>query len=133
MQKIKDSFYAALRDRLAVIDPARTVTIRGELRPAVVTEENETATAAQPEPEVFYLTWKGASVEPEFASAKRPLLRLQCEVEYSSEGTEGCAGTDRGRSIGAMDSELRQMLSPSSAAVKDFTQTPAVETGGVIF
>ncbi len=44
MQFAKDSFYIALRDRLAVLNPARTVYLDGVTRPAVIVAENQPST-----------------------------------------------------------------------------------------
>ena len=41
MQNAKDSFYMALRTRLASINPERTVLLRGTVRPAILVEEAE--------------------------------------------------------------------------------------------
>src|SRR5664279_746773 len=46
MQPTKDSFYVALRDRLVVVDPNRTVTLDGATRPAIAVLENEPPTGA---------------------------------------------------------------------------------------
>jgi hypothetical protein len=43
MQRAKDTFYITLRDRIAALNPARTVLVRGVVRPAVLVEENELA------------------------------------------------------------------------------------------
>ena len=41
MQNAKDSFYMALRTRLAAINPERTVLLRGTIRPGILVEEAE--------------------------------------------------------------------------------------------
>ena len=46
MQNIKDSFFIAIRDRLAALNPQRTVTIQGGSRPAILVIENEISAAA---------------------------------------------------------------------------------------
>jgi hypothetical protein len=38
MQNAKDSFYMALRTRLATINPERTILLRGALRPGILAE-----------------------------------------------------------------------------------------------
>ena len=40
MQAAKDSFYMALRERLAALNPARTMVIDGVTVPAIVVREN---------------------------------------------------------------------------------------------
>ncbi len=46
MQNAKDTFYRMLQSRLAALNPARTIVLRGTVRPGVLVEENELATAA---------------------------------------------------------------------------------------
>ena len=41
MQNAKDSFYMALRTRLAAINPERTILLRGAVRPGILAEEAE--------------------------------------------------------------------------------------------
>ena len=72
MQFAKDSFYIALRDRLAVVNPARTVAINGTVRPAVLVAENEPVSAASLLPNVFQVTWMAAQAVPGEDAAKRP-------------------------------------------------------------
>ena len=45
MQNAKDTFYVTLRDRLAAVNPARTMLVRGVIRPGLLVEENELASA----------------------------------------------------------------------------------------
>ena len=70
MQSAKDSFYVALRDRLAALNPQRTVFLNGVTRPAVIVVENEYITAAGPLPEAFYLGW--GTAQPVAPMRKRP-------------------------------------------------------------
>jgi len=55
MQNIKDSFFIAIRDRLATLNPQRTVLVQGVSRPAILVIENEISAAAPREANVFYL------------------------------------------------------------------------------
>ena len=48
MQSAKDSFYIALRGRLAALNPQRAVFLDGATRPAIVVCENEPLTSAAP-------------------------------------------------------------------------------------
>ncbi len=48
MQNARDTFYVTLRDRLAAVNPARTIVLRGVTRPGVLVEENELVSAYQP-------------------------------------------------------------------------------------
>ena len=47
MQAAKDTFLMTLAARLAVVNPARTVTMDGASRPAVMAVENETPVPAK--------------------------------------------------------------------------------------
>jgi len=60
MQFAKDSFYMALRERLASSNPQRTVTLNGATRPAVVVAENELVIPVEPLPDAFYIEWGAA-------------------------------------------------------------------------
>src|SRR5579864_3546360 len=127
MQFAKDSFYMALRSRLAVVNPLRTVTIAGVVRPAVYVVENEPLTAAAPPTECFAITFGGAQAVPEMSGAKRPLIALECEIAYRTAGTS--AGVDRGRTLAALDLELLQICAPPSTPKQNFAVTPVVALG----
>ncbi len=45
-------------------------------------------------------------------------MKATCEIRYATDGVQGSAGLDRGRSLAAMDSELMAAvgMSPQSAA-----------------
>ena len=45
MQDARDTFFVALRTRLAAINPERTIVLRGQIRPGVLVEENELSSA----------------------------------------------------------------------------------------
>src|SRR5947209_15860835 len=45
MQSTKDTFYLALRNALSVVNPARTINLMGQERPAIVVPENEALSA----------------------------------------------------------------------------------------
>jgi hypothetical protein len=102
MQNARDTFYVTLRDRLAALNPARTMVLRGVTRPGVLVEENELASAAVPV-NVFSLSWTGMSVD---ARAALPLVTMVCEIRYATDGSSGNGGMDRGRMLAAMDGEL---------------------------
>ncbi len=46
MQNAKDTFYLTLRNRLATVNPARTMTLRSVTRPGILVEDAEPFTAA---------------------------------------------------------------------------------------
>lgn len=133
MKNLKDTFYITLRDRLAALNPARTALIGGESRPAIAVTENEAVIVGRPELELFYLVWRKTEVVPEFAGMEKPLLRLECLVEYAAAGTDVAAGTDRGSVITAMDCELQQITQPGHATVNDYSTTPATDTTAPMF
>ena len=123
LQDVKDTFYTALRDRVAAGNAGRQVLVRGVLRPAVVVTENELPGAAIDGialADCFCLRW---------TSVRRDLgLRvLGCEVKYATDGTVGAAGMDRGRALGALDAELMQALAaaPQSAAAVTVSEAVA--------
>ncbi len=62
MQFAKDSFLLTLQQRLAGLNPARTVTVNGMTVPAVVAVENLPPSAAEPQPNAFYIEWGTADV-----------------------------------------------------------------------
>ena len=107
MQNARDTFYVALRNRLAAVNPARTMVLRGVTRPGVLVEENELASAYQPV-NAFCLRWTGLSVD---AQSALPLVTMVCEIQYATDGDSGNGGMDRGRLLSAMDGELAVAVS----------------------
>ena len=87
MQNAKDSFYLALRTRLASINSERTVLLRGTLRPGILVEEAE-APFSQPLSDVFVLRWLGLGVDMELAST---MAAEECEIMYQTCGTQALA------------------------------------------
>jgi hypothetical protein len=112
MQNAKDSFYMALRTRLAEINPSRTVLMRGSIRPGILVEEAEAPFSQMPMG-VFILRWLDVGVDADLAS---PMIVAECEVSYQTLGTQIFGGLDRGRLLSAMDRELLTMLSPFQTA-----------------
>ena len=102
MQNARDTFYVTLRDRLAAVNPARTMVVRGVTRPGLLVEENELASAYQPA-DVFCLRWTGLRVD---AKGALPLVAMGCEIRYATDGNAGNGGMDRGRLLAGMDAEL---------------------------
>ena len=98
MQFTKDSFYMALRQRLAALNPERTVTVNGVTLPAVVVAENELvvpvdAVAGCVLPGVGCgAMWRGRH-------GSRELMAMECVISYHTFGTVE-SGVDRGRSAG---------------------------------
>jgi hypothetical protein len=120
MQNAKDSFYMALRTRLMVINPERTILLRGAVRPGILMEEAE-ASVSQIANDVFVLRWIGKGVDINLSSA---MVAEQCEVIYQTCGTQSYGGLDRGRSLSKMDEELVAMMQPFFTPKLNYTATP---------
>ena len=120
MQNAKDSFYMALRTRLAAINPERTILLRGAVRPGILAEEAEAPFSQLPN-DVFVLRWLGLGVDFDLVST---MAAEQCEVIYQSCGTQSFGGLDRGRSLSEMDEELTAMVQPFWTPKLNYTATP---------
>jgi hypothetical protein len=120
MQNAKDSFYAALRARLATINPNRTILLRGVVRPGIVVEESEAPFAQLPN-DVFVLRWLGLGIDVDLPST---MAADECEVLYQTCGTQSFGGLDRGRALSAMDEELEAMLQPYFTSKLNYTVQP---------
>ncbi len=118
MQNARDTFYVMLRDRVAAVNPARVMVVRGVVRPGVRVEENELASVAQAA-DVFSLRWVGLAVN---AQGALPLVSMSCEISYATDGDAGNGGMDRGRLLAAMDAELMMAVSggPQSAVKMNY-------------
>jgi hypothetical protein len=123
MQSAMDSFYVMLRDRLAALNPGRTIAIRGVVRPGVVVSGNELAIAF-PAADCFWIRWTELSVD---GQGDLPLSRMRCEVRYWTAGMAGNGGMDRGRLLSKMDAELDAALhtEPQRTTKMDYTSSPA--------
>ena len=128
MQSAKDSFYMALRERLATVNPARTLAVNGVTRPGILVVENEAATAAEPVAEAFHIYWGAVRGMKQHSGGERRLLALECTIAYRTGGS-GEAGADRGRSLAALDEELLAICLPGWTAKRDYTQSPPAELG----
>ena len=129
MQAAKDTFLRTLADRLAVVNPVRTVTLDGASRPAVMAVENESPVPANTFLETFLLNWEGGGC----AVLEGPLMYLDCKVSYGSKGTDDMLRSDRGRTVTAMDEELLRLCEPRHVAACDYTQLPPAALGTNIF
>lgn len=127
MQFAKDSFSIALRQRLAALNPARTVTLGGARRPAVVVMENELPSSGEQLPECFYLEW-GNLQAVDAASVGPALYRWNCTISYFTQGTVQ-SGVDRGRTLGELDRELFLICQPPFTGKRDFRKAPSVDLG----
>jgi hypothetical protein len=131
MQFAKDSFYAALRERLAAVNPARTIVLNGAERPALVVVENELPNAERWLPDTFYLEWGGIKMMQE-AHGVAPIMGMQCMITYFTVGSIEC-GVNRGRMLGTLDGELLQMCQPCYTEKQDFRQSPSSDVGTGVF
>lgn len=120
MQNAKDSFYMALRTRLAAINPERTVLLRGALRPGILVEEAE-APFGQIPSDVFVLRWSGMGTDLNLSAA---MAAQECEIAYQTSGTQAFGSLDRGRALSAMDEEVIAMLEPFSTPKMNYTGQP---------
>src|SRR5258708_19776981 len=111
MQFAKDSFFLALQQRLAGLNPARTVTINGATVPAVVVVENLPPSSGQPQPNTFYIEWGAASVL-EGHAGNGALMRLECVISYYTFGPVGSM-LARGRVLGELDYKLLTISHPT--------------------
>ncbi|MFP5248561.1 MAG: hypothetical protein ACLGP3_01895 [Acidobacteriota bacterium] len=129
MQNAKDTFYLTLRNRLAALNPLRTMTLRAVSRPGILVEEAE-APAAQPQLDAFTLRWTGLQADLQLPAI---LAQMSCEIEYTTAGSQLNGGLDRGRALEEMDAELLQLLYPYSAQKMDYTKTPAAALETFVF
>jgi hypothetical protein len=120
MQNAKDSFYMALRTRLAAINPERTILLRGTTRPGILVEEAEAPFTQLPN-DVFVLRWSGAGVDLNLGST---MVAEQCEILYQTCGTQSYGGLDRGRALSKMDEELASILQPFYTVKLNYAATP---------
>jgi hypothetical protein len=129
MQNAKDTFYITLRNRLAMVNAERTMTLRGVVRPGILVEEAEAPSALLPM-DVFVLRWTKLAADTQLPSI---MASMTCEIHYATAGTQGNMGLDRGRALEEMDDELLRMLCPASTVKMNYTQTPAEQMGTNIF
>ena len=120
MQNAKDSFYMALRTRLAAINPERTILLRNAVRPGILVEEAEAPFSQLPS-DVFVLRWLSLGVDLDLGST---MVAEQCEMIYQTCGTQSFGGLDRGRSLSEMDEELAAILQPFYTPKLNYTTTP---------
>lgn len=131
MQFAKDSFFLAIQERLAGLNPKRTVRMDGATMPAVVVTENLPPTFAEPLPDVFYIEWGAAGVASG-SSASRSLMSLDAVVSYHTSGTVRSM-VDRGRMLAQLDNELLGICSPANVEKMDYTKSPTEDLGTRVF
>jgi hypothetical protein len=131
MQFAKDSFFIALQQRLAGLNPARTATINGTTVPAVLVAENLPPSSSEPLPNTFYIEWGPAAVVDEHAGDSA-LMSLGCVISYYTLGTVQSM-VDRGRVMGQLDDELLGICQPTSTEKFNYAQSPSVDLGTSVF
>ncbi|MHB1959430.1 MAG: hypothetical protein ACYCO5_10410 [Acidobacteriaceae bacterium] len=129
MQNAQNTFYITLRNRLAALNPNRTIYLRGVTRPGILVESNELV-VAQPPSDVFVLRWIGLHNDPYLPEV---LLQMECEIRYMTEGTTGNLGMDRGAMLTEMDAELMSLLQPNTAQKMNYAPVTAVAMETQIF
>jgi hypothetical protein len=122
MQNAKDSFYLALRNRLAALNPERTIMVRGAVRPGILVEEAEAPFNQLPN-DVFILRWLGHGADIDLAST---LVAEECEIIYNTCGCQTFGGLDRGRALTQMDTEALSILQPFSTPKMSYSAQPPV-------
>jgi hypothetical protein len=121
MQNAKDTFYTTLQTRLAALNPSRTLVLRGVVRPATLVDENELPTAAIPT-DAFRLQWTKLQITAA-SPLPIPLIAMECDLHYATDGSADNAGMDRGRALAAMDAELAAALTTAPHAVPKLNYT----------
>lgn len=126
MQNAKDTFYIALRDRLGLLNPLRTIVVRAVQRPGILMEEAE-APAAESTNDIFILRWST------FSGGLTNLVSLGCEIRYATSGTQAASSLDRGRSITEMDYEICSILQPMQSQKFNYAVFPNLMLQSQIF
>lgn len=122
MQNAKDTFYEVMRNRLAVLNPERTVVLRGTVRPGVLVEENELLSGIAL-PDCFRMRWSVTHVD---ADGAMPMVTQTCAIDYETAGTAVNGGMDRGRALSAMDAELQGAVNASARTSTKMSYAPLV-------
>jgi hypothetical protein len=131
MQFAKDSFFLALQQRLASLNPARTVTVNGATVPAILVVENLPPSWASPSPDTFYIEWGAADVVAGHAG-NGALMSLDVVLSYYTFGTVQSM-VDRGRVLAQFDDELLGICQPPNTEKRDYTQSPSADLGTSVF
>jgi hypothetical protein len=131
MQFAKDSFFLALQQRLAGLNPLRVVTVNGATVPAMLVGENLPPSSAEPQANTFYIEWGTAKVVAGHAG-NGALMSVACAISYFTLGTVPSM-VDRGRVLGELDDELLGICQPPNTEKMDYTQSPAADLGTSVF
>ncbi|HEY2861073.1 MAG TPA: hypothetical protein VGJ21_21870 [Terracidiphilus sp.] len=120
MQHAKDSFYMVLRNRLAALNPERTIVLRGAARPGILVEEAEAPFNQLPS-DVFVLRWEGFGTDIDLPAT---LVAEEVEILYNTCGSHAFGGLDRGRALSQMDTELLAILQPFHTKKLSYSSVP---------
>ena len=131
MQFAKDSFFLALQQRLAALNPTRTVTVNGATVPAVLVVENLPPSFAAPQPNTFYIEW-GAAHVMQGGGVSGALMSLDVVISYYTLGSVQSM-VDRGRLLAQLDDELLSICQPTNTEKRDYTQSPSADLGTSVF
>ena len=129
MQNAKDTFYIALRSRLASVNPARTMTVRAVTRPGILVRRGRSAGGAAIL-EAFALSWTGMQADLQLPAI---LAQMTCEIQYSTVGTQVNAGLDRGRTLEEMDYEVLHLLVSILGTKDELPAYPATAMETMVF
>jgi len=80
--------------------------------------------------DVFVLRWTALGTD---VNLPLVLARLECEILYTTGGTQAASGLDRGRALEEMDAEVLGLLSPNCAPKMNYTQTPPGQLNTPVF
>ena len=81
-------------------------------------------------PDVFVLRW--AAIKTDVA-LPLVMVQMECDVLYTTGGTQTASGLDRGRALAQMDAELIAILSPPSTPKLNYVVTPAAQMNTPVF
>src|SRR5581483_7797567 len=73
----------------------------------------------------YFIQWSAAQICKGFEGAPEPLVSIECDICYGTSGTRE-DGSDRGRTLTALDSELLQILLPPFTEKYDYTNAGAL-------
>lgn len=131
MQFAKDSFFLALQERLAGLNPARVVTVSGAMVPAVVVLENLPPAYGERKPNTFYVEFGAAQLELG-GGWNCGLMSLDVAISYYSLGSVASM-VDRGRLLAQLDTELLSICQPPNTEKRDYSRSPSIDLGTRVF
>jgi hypothetical protein len=131
MQFAKDSFFLAMQQRLAGLNPARVITVSGATVPAILVLENLPPAYGERKPNTFYIEFGAAQLESG-ASWNCGLMSLDAAISYYSLGSVASM-VDRGRLLAQLDAELLSICQPPNTEKRDYSRSPSTDLGTRVF